>query len=238
MIRQLIDQRNVGMAVQGNSVSSTQISHLSQYQQELQHLIKQQIMKDAFGGTPAITDTQLSEQRGVLLMIPETGKMDMEVSSLSSLGQIRNFEDGAITIREDIRGKTQSQEITESGSNADIILVKDAPLQTDFPSLSKSRQQSQDFAEDSLQAYTQCPISNFQPVFNPSRFKVKISRNTGFQARQTVTDYEMRLRTLKGQGNANPFQKLIDTLQSSKQCSEHFDVDSLQTKGPGVIVQM
>ena len=49
------------MAVQGNTVSSSQISHLSQYQQELQHLIKQQIMKDAFGGTPALTDTQLSE---------------------------------------------------------------------------------------------------------------------------------------------------------------------------------
>ena len=41
-------------------------------------------------------------------MIPETGKMDMEVSSLSSLGQIRNCEDGAMKIREDIRGKTQS----------------------------------------------------------------------------------------------------------------------------------
>ena len=49
------------MAVQGNSVSSSQISHLSQYQQELQHLIKLQIMKDPFGGTPGLTDTQLSE---------------------------------------------------------------------------------------------------------------------------------------------------------------------------------
>jgi hypothetical protein len=45
------------MAVQGNSVRSSQISHLSQYQQELQHLIKQQIMKDAYGGTPTLTDT-------------------------------------------------------------------------------------------------------------------------------------------------------------------------------------
>jgi hypothetical protein len=49
------------ISVQGNTLSTSQISQLSQYQQELQHLIKQQIMKDASGGTPAFKDAQLPE---------------------------------------------------------------------------------------------------------------------------------------------------------------------------------
>jgi hypothetical protein len=49
-------------------------------------------------------------------MIPETGKLDLEASSLSSRGRIRESEEAA-SIREDARDNNQSQEITDSGSN-------------------------------------------------------------------------------------------------------------------------
>lgn len=64
-------------------------------------------MKDASEGTPALKDAQLPESRGVRLMIPETGKLDLEASSLSSRGRIRGSEEPA-SRREDARDNNQS----------------------------------------------------------------------------------------------------------------------------------
>ena len=115
---------------------------------------------------------------------------------------------------------------------------------------SKDLPQVPDLA-DTLNSFTQGPLPSATLTQHPhpphpqlSRFTVRVSRNNGggggFAVKQAVTDYEARLKSLKNNGNGaaviNPFQKLIDTLQRQKQCSEHFDVEDLENKGPGVIV--